>query len=131
VSKLVGPLTRLEAAVKERGGGAYVMTVSAAGRPHVTYAPVRWEGDQLVAEVGTQTARNAQAKPIVTLLFPVRGADDYSLIIDASATGKPGGLQLVLTPTRAVLHRPGAPSDPASSCGADCVPLFAAVALPS
>jgi len=50
--KWAGPLTRLEAAVKERGAGAYVMTVSADGRPHVTYAPVRWQGDGLAAEVG-------------------------------------------------------------------------------
>ncbi len=126
-----GSLTRLEAAVKERAAGAYVMTVSADGRPHVTYAPVRWAGDRLAAEVGTQTARNAQAKPMVSLLFPVRHADDYSLIVDGSAAIDPGGQPLWLTPTRAVLHRPGAPADPASSCGADCVPLFGAPAPPS
>jgi hypothetical protein len=44
--ELDGSLTRLEEAVKERGGGAYVMTVSTDGRPHVTYAPVRWAGDR-------------------------------------------------------------------------------------
>jgi Pyridoxamine 5'-phosphate oxidase len=121
-----GSLTRLAAAVKERAAGAYVMTVSADGRPHVTYAPVRWAGDRLAAEVGTQTARNAQAKPMMSLLFPVRHADDYSLIVDGSAAIDPDGQPLWLTPTRAVLHRPGAPADPASSCGADCVPLFGA-----
>lgn len=131
MSRLAGSLTRLEAAVKERGAGAYVMTVSADGRPHVTYAPVRWAGDRLAAEVGTQTARNAQAKPMVTLLFPVRSADDYSLIIDGSAAIEAGGQPLWLTQTRAVLHRPGAPADPASPCGADCVPLFTAPAPPS
>jgi Pyridoxamine 5'-phosphate oxidase len=123
-----GSLTRLEEAVKERGGGAYVMTVSADGRPHVTYAPVRWAGNRLAADVGTQTARNAQAKPMVTLLFPVRTADDYSLIVDGLASIDAGGQPLWLTPTRAVLHRPGGPADPTSSCGADCVPLFTASA---
>ncbi len=127
----VGALTRLEAAVKERGERAYVMTVSASGRPHVTYAPVRCAGDRLAADVGTQTLRNAQAQPMVTLLFPVRSADDYSLIVDGAAAIDPAGQQLWLTPTRAVLHRPGAPSDPASSCSADCVPLFTAPASPS
>ncbi len=129
--KLAGSLSRLEAAVKERGERAYVMTVSADGRPHVTYAPVRWAGDRLAAEVGTQTARNAQAKPMVTLLFPVRSADDYSLIIDGSAAIDATGQPLWLTPTRAVLHKPGAPADPASSCGADCVPLFGGHGIPS
>lgn len=128
MSRMAETLTRLEVAVKERGAGAYVMTVSPDGRPHVTWAPVRWTGDRLAAEVGTQTARNAQAKPLVTLLFPVRNADDYSLIVDGSAAVDPGHQQLWLTPTRAVLHRPGAPADPASSCGADCVPLFPAPA---
>jgi hypothetical protein len=100
------------------------MTVSPDGRPHVTWAPVRWAGDRLAAEVGGQTTRNAQAKPMVTLLFPVRSADDYSLIVDGAATIEPDGQRLFLTPTRAVLHRPGTPVDPTSSCVADCVPLF-------
>jgi hypothetical protein len=123
---LAGPLTQLEAVVKERGGGAYVVTASADGRPHVTYAPVRWEGGGLAAEVGTRTALNARGNSTVTLLFPVRSPDDYSLLVDGSAAVDPGSQRLFLTPTRAVLHRPGAPADPASSCGADCVPLFAA-----
>jgi Pyridoxamine 5'-phosphate oxidase len=122
--ELATALSRLETAVRERGPGAYVMTVSADGCPHVTYARVRWEGDGLTAEVGTRTALNAQAKPMVTLLFAVRNDHDYSLIVDGSAAVEPGGQRLFLTPTRAVLHRPGLPADPASSCGADCVPLF-------
>lgn len=123
--RLANALFRLESAVKERGAGAYVMTVSADGSPHVTYAPVRWEGDGLTADVGAQTALNAQARPLVSLLFPVRNADDYSLIVDGSAAVEPASRTLVLRPTRGVLHRPGAPSDPTSSCTADCVPLFA------
>jgi hypothetical protein len=76
--ELATALSRLETAVRERGPGAYVMTVSADGCPHVTYARVRWEGDGLTAEVGTRTALNAQAKPMVTLLFAVRNDHDYS-----------------------------------------------------
>jgi hypothetical protein len=126
--ELAGPLTKLEAAVKERGEGAYVMTASPDGRPHVTYASVRWEGARLSAEIGARTALNAQANPIATLLFPVRSAGDYSLIVDGTATVAPDRQRLTLAPTRAVLHRPGAPADPASSCTADCVPLFDAPA---
>ena len=122
-------LSRLEAAVSERGPGAYVVTVTMDGRPHVTYAPVRWADNRLTAEVGDQTARNAQARPTVTVLFPVRSADDYSLIVDGSATIEADGHNLSFAPTKAVLHRPGAPADPASSCGADCVPVFTADAV--
>jgi hypothetical protein len=118
----------LEAVVRERGDGAYVMTASVEGRPHVTYAPVRWENGRLAAEIGAQTARNAQANPVVTLLFPIRNAADYSLIVDGAASVDAARQHLLLTPTRAVLHRPGRPADPTSSCTADCVPLFQAAA---
>ena len=50
--KLAGPLSRLEAAVQERGTGAYVVTASPDGRPHVTYAPVRWDGEGLSSASG-------------------------------------------------------------------------------
>jgi hypothetical protein len=33
------------------------------------------------------------------------------------------GPRVRVTPTKVVLHRPGPSPDPASSCGADCVPL--------
>ena len=128
MNEVVEDLARLEAVVRERGAGAYVMTASTEGRPHVTYAPVRWVGKGLIAEIGARTALNAAANPSVTVLFPVRSSDDYSLIIDGSAALEAGRQRLVLTPTRAVLHRPGAPADPTSSCTADCVPLFTAPA---
>jgi hypothetical protein len=120
--KLAEPLTRLEAAVKERGAGAYVVTASPEGQPHVTWAPVRWEGEGVTAEVGSHTARNARENPMVTVLFPGCRPDDYSLIVDGSAAVEEGRLRV--TPTRGVFHRPGAPADPASGCTADCVPIF-------
>jgi len=116
--------TTLAAVLKERNAGAYVLTVTTDGRPHATYSPVRWQDERFVAEVGKQTARNAEARPLVTLLFPVRSPGDYSLIIDGTATVEPERGCLVVTPTRAVLHRAGTPSDASSACGADCVVLF-------
>jgi hypothetical protein len=128
--ELAGGLSGLAAAVKERGDGAYVLTVTPECHPHATYAKVRWEGTALAADIGERTALNAQARPLVTLLFPVRSPGDYSLIVDGSAVVEPASRRLFLTPTRAVLHRPGAPAEPASSCGADCVPLLAPLAAP-
>jgi hypothetical protein len=115
----------LEAVVRERGGHAYVVTVSDQGAPHAVYVPVTWERGGPVAEVGATTARNAAARPRISLLFPVRADGDYSLIVDGTAAVEPGGdtPRLRLTPTKIVLHRPGPPPDPASSCGADCVPI--------
>jgi hypothetical protein len=120
------PLDRLRAALAERGGNAYLLTVSDDGRPHAVHSTVGWEGDVLTTEIGRRSAANAAARPSVSLLCPVRDASDYSLIVDGSAVvvARDQGHQLLITPTRAVLHRPAPAPDPASPCGADCVPLL-------
>lgn len=124
-------LTGLRTAVSERSpGGVYVLTVSAAGGPHVVHVAVGWEGDRLVAEVGATTAANASARPHVSLLYPVRSDDDYSLIVNGTAAVESRGARhrLRVVPTRAVLHRAGPPPDPAASCcTSDCVPLLASL----
>lgn len=119
------PTTRdLEAITRERGGQAYIITVSEQGAPHAVYVPVRWDRGAVVAEVGAGTAANAATRPQVSLLYPVRAPGDYSLIVDGQATMEVGeGRRVRVKPTRIVLHRPGPPLDPASACGADCVPI--------
>ena len=121
-------LVALRAAVEERGATAYLITVSASGAPHLVHVALTWEGDALAAEVGKRTAANAAAHPAVSLLFPVRSPDDYSLIVDgaASVAGPPGAQRLLIAPTTAVQHRPAVSPDPAASCGHDCVPVLAA-----
>ena len=119
-------LDRLRAAVAERGGHAYVLTVSDDGRPHAVHGAVAWRDDGLVADVGRRSAANATARSSVSLLFPVRHEGDYSLIVDGVATVAVDGdaHRLVVTPTAAVLHRPApARESSTSSCEADCVPL--------
>lgn len=120
------PLDALRAAIEERGGGAYVLTVSDDARPHAVHAAVRWEGDALAADVGNRSAANAAARPSVSLLYAVRADGDYSLIVDGSAVvrSREGQQCLLITPTKAVLHRAAAVPDPASPCAADCIPLL-------
>jgi hypothetical protein len=122
----VDVLHRLKEAVAERGPGAYVLTVSSDGRPHAVYLNVAWSDGRVVAKVGNTTAANAKARPEISLLFPVRGADDYSFFVDGRATVESGGgvHRLALMPTRAVFHRHGPAPDPNSSCAADCVPVL-------
>jgi hypothetical protein len=122
------PLERLRAAVDERGPNAYVLTVSDDGRPHAVHASVRWQGDVLTVDVGRRSAANATARPSVSLLYSIRAADDYSLIVDGTAVVVSDGdaQRLLVTPTKGVLHRPAPSPDPSSSCGADCVPIFPA-----
>jgi hypothetical protein len=120
------PLERLRAALDERCGDAYVLTVSDDGRPHAVHGSVRWEGDALTARVGRRSAANAGARPAVSLLYPARSGGDYSLIVDGTAIVASDGDEhrLLVTPTWAVLHRPAAAPDPGSPCDADCVPLL-------
>jgi hypothetical protein len=120
------PIVRdLRALVTERGPGVYLVTVSEQGGPHTVYTTARWEDGAVVADAGTTTAANAAARPLVSLLFPVRADGDYSLIVDGLAKVEAGarGARLRVNPTKAVLHRQGPSPDPTSSCGADCVPL--------
>jgi hypothetical protein len=120
------PIVRdLRAFVTERGPGVYLITVSEQGGPHTVYTTARWEDGAVVAEAGTTTAANAAARPLVSLLFPVHAAGDYSLIVDGLAKIEAGerGARVRVNPTKAVLHRQGPSPDPTSSCGADCVPL--------
>lgn len=116
----------LDAALRERGTGAYVITVGDAGAPHVVYVEVAPRSEGLLAEVGARTAANARARGQVTVLYPARHDDDYSLIVDAMATPEASGdgSRLHLVPTRAVLHRPGPAAAPSvSACGSDCIPI--------
>jgi len=120
-------MEELRNATAERPPLAYVLIVSDDGRPHSVHAPVEWRGDALAVRVGRRTAANAATRPSVSLLFPVRADGDYSLIVDGTAevAADAGEPRLLITPTKAVLHRPAAAPNPeASACGADCVPLF-------
>jgi len=120
------PLEKLRAALAERGGGAYLLTVADDARPHAVHVPVSWDGEALAAGVGKRTAANAAARSSVSLLYPVRSEGDYSLIVDGTARVAADGdsRRLLITPTKAVLHRPAPAPDPAASCEADCVPLL-------
>lgn len=115
-------LDGLRTAVAERGDRAYVLTVSDDLRPHAVHGAVRWDGETLAIDVGKRSARNAGARPAVSLLFPVRTPDDYSLIVDGTAVVD--GQRLLVTPTWAVLHRHAASPDPSLACSADCVPVL-------
>jgi hypothetical protein len=112
--------------LEERGPGAYALTVSGDGRPHAVYAEIGWDSGRLVvSRVGRTTAVNAAARPHISLLFPVKRDADYTLFVDGAAVVESSGQErrLVVTPARAVLHRPGPPRELASGCAADCVPI--------
>ena len=108
-------------------GQAYLLTVGSDGRPHSVSVLVAWAGDTLVMAPGNRSVANAGERPLVSLLWPPAERGGFSLIVDAtvtSATGDgAGGNEVVVTPTRAVLHRPAEPGS-AGSAGSECAPVY-------
>lgn len=118
------------AAIRDRAtafpGEPYLLTVDADHRPHCGPTPVAWGEDDILVRapskwVGSQASGHRQ----VSLLWAPAEPGGYSLIVDGVAESAAEVQKLSITPTRAVLHRPGAPTDQSgSSCGSDCVPIF-------
>lgn len=101
---------------------AYLLSVGEDRQAHaVATQPQLAEGRFTLTGLGRRSRTNVHTQPAVTLLWPPRDADDYSLIIDGDAALD--GEVLTITPTRAVLHRPAPSPDPASACASDCMEL--------
>jgi hypothetical protein len=80
----------------------------------------------VVTQLGHNTKTNLADDPSVTLVWPPADPEDYSLIV--AGDGELRDDVLSVTPTRAVLHRPGESQHTTSgTCRSDCVEL----ALPS
>jgi hypothetical protein len=109
-------LDKLRDEIARFGPSPYVITVSDDGRPHAVAVTVAWDGDRLVAGAGRTTSANAGARPLISMLWPPYEADGYSLIVDGEASLDAD--RLLLTPGRAVLHRPKA------GPGMDCVTVL-------
>lgn len=105
---------------------AYLATVADGRRAHlVAVHPVLDDAVFRIPAPGRTSSRNVVDEPAVTLVWPPAEPDDYSLIVDG--TGAFEGDELVVTLTRAVLHRPSA--DPSTNplgsgaCGSECIEL--------
>ncbi len=64
------------------GPTPYLLTVGDDQRAHATAVTVEWQDDELVMSVGARSARNATARPEVSLLWPPFEPGGYSLISD-------------------------------------------------
>ncbi|HJT02260.1 MAG TPA: hypothetical protein VJ757_01330, partial [Pseudonocardiaceae bacterium] len=103
---------------------AYLLTVGDDERAHVVAVHPTLANDTLAVEdPGRKTSANLAAHPLVTLVWPPTDPSDYSLIVDGAGSMRDG--KLVVTPTRAVLHRPAPPQaiPTGRSCASDCIEL--------
>lgn len=104
---------------------AYLVTLSDDGRAHVVAVSPAVEADGLrITDLGSTTRANVAARASVTLVWPPADVDQHSLIVDGA--GRVEGAELVVTPYRAVLHRPApAPATTTSGCQSDCIEISA------
>jgi hypothetical protein len=115
----------LAEAVAGFGPVTYLLTTGDDDRPHATHAVVTVSGGVLSCGLGRRTARNALARPNVSVLWPPVEEGGYSLIVDGAITvsGTPGEDAVgTVAVSSAILHRPatGEPA-PGAACAADCV----------
>jgi hypothetical protein len=105
--------------ILELGPAAYLFTVTGEGQSHVVSVSVRGEGGRLSMRVGRRSSGNLVARPTLTLLWPARPGDEYSLLVDGHVVAAPdpaGGL-VEVQPTSAVWHRA------ADGTGPTCLPI--------
>lgn len=121
-------LARLRSEAETRGGTPYLITVTGDLRPHCSVVRPEWDPatGPIVAAPGKWGESEETGHRAVTLLWPPAEEDGYTLIADGTAAplGPPSQLQLRITPTRVVLHRPGRAQRPGSPCGADCIQIL-------
>ncbi|BBX24197.1 hypothetical protein MTER_36080 [Mycolicibacter terrae] len=106
---------------------AFLVTVGDDYRIRTVAITPTFDGARLdIGPVGTHGRENMAARDAVTLVWPARDVGDYSLFVDgrAEVPDDPAGPVLV-TPTKALLHRPVFEGGRAVGTVHDCVQLKA------
>lgn len=102
---------------------AYLITIADGDRIHTSAVQPTFDGENLfVTAPSSRVQANTGQRPNVSLVWPPREPDGYSLIIDGAAQLEDDNLRVV--PSRAILHHPEiiAPPD-GDSCVSDCIEL--------
>lgn len=102
---------------------AYLITIADGDRIHTSAVQPMFDGESLfVTAPSSHVQANTDQRPKVSLVWPPREPDGYSLIVDGAAQLKGDNLKVVVS--RAILHRPEiiAPPD-GDSCVSDCIEL--------
>jgi hypothetical protein len=97
-------LGELRAAVAAQSAVCYLLTVADDARVHAVAVGVDVGDTELRCAAGGHSRANAAARPGVSLLWPPVGDGGHTLIVDGDA--EVHGDEVVVRPTRAVLHRP-------------------------
>ena len=104
-------------------GFAYLITIADGDHIHTSAVQPTIESESvLIPAPSTHVQANAGQRPKVSLVWPPREPDGYSLIVDGVAQLEGDNLRVV--PTRAIQHRPEIIAPPGGeTCVADCVEI--------
>jgi hypothetical protein len=108
----------LKSVAAEYGNTPFLLYSSGDGSARVNHVVVSVESAPPVVRVegfGRGVARRVEEGAALSLLWPARSAETFSLIADGSGSIDQDGAVLSIAISGAVLHRP-APIDGASSC---------------
>jgi hypothetical protein len=110
-------LDELGRRLDELGSHPFLVTTSADRRAHVVSVTAPFDGSRFAVPAGRTSRANAAVNDAVTLLWPGAGGP-YALIVDGTAQvdADTDAEILMVTPTRAVLHRLADASDELPSC---------------
>jgi hypothetical protein len=123
-------LAELRQRVADHGPAALLVTVGDDGGPHVVSVEVALTDGALVAGAGRTTVGNVERRSAVTLVWPAPAGSDYCLLVDGAASviaageaasASAAGAQVVVAPSRAVLHRLAGAGDAA---GPSCITIL-------
>ncbi|MEO6941428.1 MAG: hypothetical protein ABI238_01600 [Terrimesophilobacter sp.] len=104
-------------------GFAYLITVADGDRIHTSVVQPTVEGECLIVPSPSDRVQaNTGQRPKISLVWPPREPDGYSLIVDGVAQFGADNLRVI--PSRAILHRPDIIAAPdGDSCVADCIEI--------
>jgi hypothetical protein len=102
---------------------AYLVTVGEEGKAHLLAVLPELSPDALtISGVGKHSLANVELHPTATLVWPPTSPDGFSLIVDGTATVGTSDGEIVVKPTKAILHRPAVDAE-GNRTGSDCAPV--------
>jgi hypothetical protein len=82
-----------------------LLTTDGSSRPRASAVLVEWDGTDVVVRAGRRSVANAEARPLVSLLWPAAPGQSHALLVDGDAVAIDTGEGTVrFQPTSAILH---------------------------
>lgn len=98
-------LVALGAEIARYGDVAFLVTAAPGARPHLVSVRVAFADGALTMTAGRTSRANVGVAPEVALCWPGEPGGEYCLLVDGTASADDAAETVMVTPTRAILHR--------------------------